>query len=417
MQKQKPSFFYGWVMLGIAVIGAIMTTPGQTAGVSLFTPSFETALGLSRTQQTGAYAMGTFLASLTMTYVGAQMDRFGIRKVMGIVVVSFGLVCIYTGFVSGFWTLFIAFLFLRMFGQGSLSLLSINTAAMWFDKRLGLANSIIAMGFALASAIMPPFTFWLIGLVGWRVAYPVLGLIVMGVMLPLVWWLYVNRPEEIGQTMDGGWTNESDNAIEKSSQYNFTLPEAMKTPAYWIVSGFMFSFSMIGTALIFNALFMFSEFGLSEEAAIAVIATTGLTSAIAQLGTGWLADVIPLRWLMVVNVVGQMIAVSLLLFVTSVGTATLYAIVTGMFNAVHQGAIGPLWARYFGREHLGKIRGSTFTATVAGSSLGPFVMGSLFDLTGSYTPSISIFIGIYILFVVLMPFAKQPVGQERVLGA
>ena len=222
LQKPKTKFFYGWVMLGIAVLGGIMRTPGQTAGVSLFTPSFETALGLSRTQQTGAYAMGTFLASLAMTYVGAQMDRLGIRKVMGIVVILFGLVCFYTGFVNGFWTLFIAFLFLRMFGQGALTLLSQNTAAMWFDKRLGLANSIIAMGFALASAVAPPFIFWLIGLVGWRVAYPILGLIVMGVMLPLIWWLYVDRPEEIGQAMDGGWAEENDATEEQSSQYNFT---------------------------------------------------------------------------------------------------------------------------------------------------------------------------------------------------
>ena len=412
LQKPKTKFFYGWVMLGIAVLGGIMTTPGQTAGVSLFTPSFETALGLSRTQQTGAYAMGTFLASLAMTYVGAQMDRLGIRKVMGIVVILFGLVCFYTGFVNGFWTLFIAFLFLRMFGQGALTLLSQNTAAMWFDKRLGLANSIIAMGFALASAVAPPFIFWLIGLVGWRVAYPILGLIVMGVMLPLIWWLYVDRPEEIGQSMDGSWTEENDAAEEQSAQYNFTLSEAMKTPAYWIISGFMFSISMIGTAIIFNALFLFNEFGLTEEEAIAVIATTGLTAAIAQLFTGWLADVVPLRWLMVFNAIGQTITVTLLLFISSVWTATLFAIVNGIFNAVHQGAAGPLWARYFGREHLGKIRGSTFTAMVAGSSLGPFVMGSLFDLTGSYTPSISIFIGIYMLFVILMPFAKQPMPKN-----
>ncbi|MFT5195188.1 MAG: OFA family oxalate/formate antiporter-like MFS transporter [Candidatus Promineifilaceae bacterium] len=406
--KRKTKFFYGWVMLSIAVIGSIMTQPGQTSGVSLFNPSFELDLGLTRTQLTGAYAMGTFLASLTMTYVGAQMDRLGIRKVMGVVVVLFGLVCVYTGFVSGFWTLFLAFLFLRMFGQGSLSLLSQNTAAMWFDKRLGLANSIIAIGFSLASAATPPFIFWLISTFGWRMAYPLLGGIVVAVMLPLVLFVYVNRPEEMNQQMDGGWIAPTKNHSEQPSSYQFTLPEAMKTPAYWIISGLMFSISMIGTAILFNALFLFGEFGLTHQETVAVLATAGFTSAIAQLFAGWLADNFPLRWLVVANAAGQAAALILLLFVTSVWTATLFAIITGLFNAVHQGAIGPLWARYYGREHIGKIRGSTFTFTVAGSSLGPFVMGSLFDLTGSYTPSISIFIGIYLLFVVLTPFAKRP---------
>lgn len=405
-QKSK-NFFYGWVMLAIAMIGSIMTTPGQTAGVRLFNPSFAADLNLSQTQLTGAYAMGTFLASLAMTYVGAQMDRFGIRKVMGIVVVLFGIVCALTGLVSGFWTLFLAFLFLRMFGQGALTLLSQNTAAMWFDKRLGLANSIIAIGFSLASAGTPVFFFWLIESFGWRVAYPILGGIVVVIMLPLVILIYVNRPEEMNQQMDGGWTDNV-KLSEQTSAYNFTLQEAMKTPTYWIISGFMFSISMIGTAVIFNALFLFSEFGLTDEESIAVLAITGLVSAIAQLFAGWLADVVPLRWLMVFNAFGQTITVTLLLFISNVWTATLFAVSAGIFNAVHQGAVGPLWARYYGREHLGKIRGSTFTATVAGSSLGPFVMGFLFDVTGSYTPSILIFIGIYATFVVLTSFAKRP---------
>ncbi|MFK7806045.1 MAG: MFS transporter [Anaerolineae bacterium] len=409
ISKKKPkTFFYGWTMLAIAMIGSIMTTPGQTAGVRLFNPSFAADLNLTQTQLTGAYAMGTFLASLSMTYVGAQMDRFGIRRVMGIVVVLFGIVCAFTGLVTGFWTLFLAFLFLRMFGQGSLTLLSQNTAAMWFDKRLGLANSMIAIGFSLASAATPPFLFWLISSFGWRVAYPILGGIVVVVMLPLVILFYVNRPEELDQQMDGGWVGEANPNAEQPSAYSFTLQEAMKTPAYWIISGFMFSISMIGTAIAFNALFLFSEFGLTDQEAIAVLATTGFTSAIAQLFAGWLADVVPLRWLMVFNAVGQTAAIILLLFISSVWTATIFAIVAGIFNAIHQGAIGPLWARYYGREHIGKIRGSTFTATVAGSSLGPFVMGYLFDVTGSYTPSILIFVGIYATFVALTPFAKRP---------
>ncbi len=384
--------------------------PGQTAGVSLFTPSFETALNLTRTQQTGAYALGTFLASLVMTYVGAQMDRFGIKRIMGIVTVIFGLVCVYTGFVSGFWTLFIAFLFLRMFGQGALSLLSSNTAAMWFDKNLGFANGVMGVGFSLASAGAPPLIFWLINLVGWRLTYPILGGIVVAVMLPLILFLYINRPEEVGQQLDGipAAPNLDTASQETFTGLQFTLPQAMRTPAYWIIAAMMFAVSMIGTAVAFNSLFLFVELGLTEAQTVSVLAMVGLTGAIAQLPAGWLADRLPLRWLIVVSMVGQTAALILLLFVGSIELATIYAIFYGIVGSLYNGVVGPLWARYFGREHLGKIRGSIFTAQVAGSSLGPFVMGALFDLTGSYTPSITLFIGIYAVFVLLTPFAKRP---------
>ncbi len=406
--RQKTKFFYGWVMLAIATIGSIMTTPGQTAGVSLFTPSFEAALGLSRTQQTGAYAMGTFLASLIMTYVGAQMDRLGIRRVMGVVVVCFGLVCVYTGFVTGFWTLFIAFLFLRMFGQGALSLLSQNTAAMWFDKRLGMANAVTNIGFSLSAAGMPFFVLWLLDIVDWRVAYPILGVIVVVVMLPLIIFFYVDRPEDIGQLLDGGWSGPANLIDSEPAAVDFTLQQAMRTPTYWIVAGMMFSISMIVTAFTFNALFFFGEVGLTEVQTGSVLATIGITMSIAQLPAGWLADRMSLRWLGVISMVGQTASMVLLLFTNSMWMATAFAVLSGVITSLYSAMGGTLWPRYFGREHLGKIRGSVFTAQVAGSSLGPFVMGSLYDLTGSYNPSIMIFIVIYGIFALLAPFAWKP---------
>ncbi|MEM9774171.1 MAG: MFS transporter, partial [Chloroflexota bacterium] len=145
-----------------------------------------------------------------------------------------------------------------------------------------------------------------------------------------------------------------------------------------------------------------------REQTVTTLAAISLTTAIAQLPAGWLADVFPLRWLAFVNMVLQATSLVLLLFVSSFQLAFAYAILAGLAVSVHNGVIGPLWARYFGREHLGKIRGSIFTSTVAGSSLGPFVMGALFDLTGSYSPSIIIFAVIYGVFAVLTPLARRP---------
>jgi len=413
MKQSKPfPFYYGWVMLGIAIVMYMMTLPGQTAGVALFAPSFEEALDLTRTEQTGAYALGTFLASLAMTYVGAQMDRYGLRRVALVVVVLLSLACVYTGFVSGFWTLFIAFLFLRMFGQGSLSLLAQNTAAMWFDKRLGLAQSIITVGFSVAAAGMPLLVFWLIERFDWRMAYPILGGIVLFSLLPLLLFVFVDRPSDIGQKIDGGAPNaENGTAVAATpslTMIGFTLQEAMRTPAYWIIAGMMFAVSMIGTAIGFNFIFLFESFGLTEGEIVQVLAILPMTQALAQIVSGWLADIFSLRWLAFVNMIGQLVSLGLLLLVDSIEMAWVFAVFAGLFNALHNGVISPLWARYFGRAHLGKIRGSITTATVAGSSAGPYVMGSLFDLTGSYTPSILIFMGIYAVFVVLVPFAKRP---------
>ena len=52
-----------------------------------------------------------------------------------------------------------------------------------------------------------------------------------------------------------------------------------------------------------------------------------------------------------------------------------------------------IWASYFGRHSLGKIRGMGSLITSAFSAGGPPFFGLLFDATQSYNLSFSIFIG------------------------
>ena len=83
-------FFYGWVMLPVVTLISICTSPGQTYGIAVFNPYLREALSLSNSELSGAYALGTILASLPLTYVGALMDRYGPRRVLFGVVFLFG---------------------------------------------------------------------------------------------------------------------------------------------------------------------------------------------------------------------------------------------------------------------------------------------------------------------------------------
>jgi MFS-type transporter involved in bile tolerance (Atg22 family) len=61
-----------------------------------------------------------------------------------------------------------------------------------------------------------------------------------------------------------------------------------------------------------------------------------------------------------------------------------YTLILGSAQGLWGGLGNTVWVRYFGREHLGKIRGSVWTAAVAGSSVGPFLMGLSYDLSGDF---------------------------------
>ena len=80
--------YYGWIVWAVATVGWIASSPGQSFTVSLFFDFFIEDFGLSRTAVSSLYGAGTFAASLALTWVGLQIDRFGNRK-MGVVIAAF----------------------------------------------------------------------------------------------------------------------------------------------------------------------------------------------------------------------------------------------------------------------------------------------------------------------------------------
>ena len=81
-QPRSLSVFYGWVILVVTTIGVIMSIPGQTAGVSVFTDHLIAATGLSRLALSNAYLIGTLASGLLLPFGGVFIDRFGARLVV-----------------------------------------------------------------------------------------------------------------------------------------------------------------------------------------------------------------------------------------------------------------------------------------------------------------------------------------------
>jgi MFS-type transporter involved in bile tolerance (Atg22 family) len=96
---------------------------------------------------------------------------------------------------------------------------------------------------------------------------------------------------------------------------------------------------------------------------------------------------------------------------TSVPVAQLYAVLIGIGQGLFAAVNNTVWVRYYGRAHLGRIRGTVAMAMVAGSSAGPFIMGATHDLTGSYQFSLLLFIAILLLLAGASLWATAPRGN------
>ena len=191
-------FFYGWVVLAAGTFGMMMTTPGQTLGVSVFLDKIIADLGVSRSFVSLLYTVGTVTGSFVLPFVGRFIDRRGPRLAVVLIAALFALACGYMGLVRNVAMLLVGFVLVRGLGQGSLSLVSQHVVNLWFVRRRGLAVGLTGLGMAAATAFFPMIIESLIASYGWRQAYVLLGLLVGVTILPVGAVLFRSRPESFG---------------------------------------------------------------------------------------------------------------------------------------------------------------------------------------------------------------------------
>jgi MFS family permease len=402
-------FYYGWLMLPVAIVATAVTGVGQTYGISVFNPSLLKTLGISLSALTGTYMAGTLLASLPQPYIGSIMDRLGIRRTMLGIVILLGAACLLFARVNSIVTLFLGFFCLRLLGQGGLSLLAGNIPAMWFREKLGTATGIVSSGFSISMAVIPAFFLFLANNYGWRGAYTRLGLLVWLIMLPILFLIFRNNPEEVGQEMDGVGIGDTESEVELLyREESFTVKQARKTPAYWIMMMNAALWAMIVTAIFFNLLSIFDSLGITPLVAAATYTTYAASSLVVQLLLGPVANKGPLQYFLLACMGFLAAGIAVLNAATSPLIAHLYAVLIGISTGLISLVGGTIFARYYGRAHLGKLRGGVLTAQVAGSSLGPFITGLIYDISGSFSISLWIFVAILIPAALISLKAVQP---------
>lgn len=413
-------FFYGWLMVPLATLVMLASAPGQTYGFAFFNPSLRASLSLSQTELSATYLLATLFAAMPLWYLGGLTDRFGLKRSVLAAVTAMAGACLLASTVENAPMLFVACVAMRMMGAGVMSLLANNTLAAWFDRRLGMAAGVMQMCMAAAFALVPVGMMALIAQVGWRSAYVALGVSMLAGVVPLLWIAYREHPRDVGQFPDGAPLGLFGGAerlaptlegaplwIEDFSAYgrSLTLAEAASTSIFWLLLAATAVWSLIGTGLIFHLESLLADRGLTTAQAACATPLMAVSMAVMQLVGGLLADRISLRRLVAAALACIAIGCGVLATVHGPAVLVAYAI-----HGVGQGLMTVIssasWARYFGPEHLGRIRGASLTAAIGASALGPLVMGASADYLGGFEASLWLFVGI------AAPLAVLGVGRK-----
>ncbi|MGT2503207.1 MFS transporter [Bradyrhizobium guangxiense] len=140
----------------------------------------------------------------------------------------------------------------------------------------------------------------------------------------------------------------------------------------------------IGTALLLNHFSIMQAAGIAHSDALLVLSLLAGVQAFATLGTGFLVDRYEPRHLVPLAMFMLAIASALPAFGSGIAVSVLYALSLGGAYGSQQAVNAAGYAQYFGRDHLGAIRGSSFVFGIAGAAFGPLPFAASTDWTGSY---------------------------------
>lgn len=411
---ERSPIYYGWVVLAVGTLGLMMTTPGQTVGVSVFLDPIIDDLGASRTDVSLLYTLGTLAGAAALPWVGRSIDRRGPRLAVAWIAAGLALACVYMATVTSLPALAFGFVLLRGLGQGSLSLVSLHVINVWFVRRRALAVGMTGIGMSLAIAGFPPLIEALIGAFGWRVAYAMLGALVAATILPLGIAFYRGHPERFGQRPDARAVPGAapDPVVEPS----FTAAQARRTSAFWLLGGSVAMLSALGTGLIFHHFDVMSARGIDRAAAAAVFAPFALVIAATNLGAGALIDRVDARVPVVAMLVLQASCLAAATVVVG-ATLPLYGVLLGITQGLMGVVSGSLFARVFGRAAIGGIKGTAQTLSVAGAAAGPLLLALGAPLLGGYGPALWALVPLPLLLAVWVAIGLRTPPHQVGAGA
>ena len=421
----KVPFFYGWVVWSFSTLGILFSIPGQTMGLAVFTDSFIEVLGLTRTELSLAYLVGTVGSSLFLARAGRWYDLFGGRTMITISSLVLSLMIVYISFVDSlstmlggssfisFFLIMIGYFGVRFFGQGILTSCSRNVLLLWFVKKRGLVGGIRNVFVSLGFSIAPLFLAGLISLYGWRESLWILAAL-GGFGFSLMAFIFIrDNPQSCGMRADGV-DSESQEEIQEEAE-SVTLHLVKRNPIFWIYSLSLSMHALFGTAIVFHIVSIFEEVGKGKAEAFSYFIPAAIFSTTSNLLASWAADKINLKPILIIMLLS--FCVGSLGFINLEKDWGFWVLAFGF------GVGGGLWGvisnltfiRFFGPKHLGEISGFSTSLTVFASAIGPAAFSLGFDYFGNYAAPAKICLGFLIILLLFSVFLDHKEEKKESL--
>jgi MFS family permease len=399
--------YYGWIIVAVMSLAGAVTMAMGTLNLGLFVKPMGDELGISRATFGWALSLRQFALASTSPPLGLLIDRFGVRWLLALSAGVTGTCVAGLSAIDGGGQMVALFIVIGLVGWASPGALMTSVPLMkWFVRDRGRAVAMMSIGVPIGALIFLPLTQVWIDLWGWRATWLALGVLGAVVVAPLSIAFVRRQPEDLGLRVDGEPPPTA--GVSLVDERSWTPGEARRTAAFWVLTA-VFSLLMLAVGtLAMHRIVSFLDRGIDPSLVALATAFDAVMAGVSTFAMGWLAGTVRSQLLGAAGFL--LLAVASVLTILTDEPLAMFASM-GLFGLGIGGMMflqNVIWAEFFGRVHLGAIRGFTQPITMTIGGAGAPLAGYVRDVGGSYEPIWWASAAVMALGAVAVLFARPP---------
>ena len=385
------AIFYGWIVV-FCVFAVLFFAFGCAYSFTTFFEALQVEFGATRYSTSLIFSISGFIYFSLGAISGKFADRIGPRLVIIFGIIVIGLALLGASRAATMRQVYLAYGVGIGVGVGFVYVPAVSVVQRWFVRRRGFASGLAVTGIGLGTLCIPLFSALLIDWSNWRIAYLVMGLIVLvcGVSGAL---FIIESPERLGLQPDGdraparcdsSWPDISAEEIPMKIR-EITVKDALRTRPFWLLYAGCLTISL-GLFIPFVHMVPFAkDLGLPKSTGVMLFSLVGASSTGGRFLLGRIADMFGRRSSLAAMYAGMAAMFTWWLVATNVWALAIFAIIFGICYGGYVALVPAVTADYFGGRNMSGIIGALYTSTAIGSLVGPTLAGLAFDLQRSYT--------------------------------
>ena len=388
MNERFGRIHYAWVVAGASFVALVMAAGFRSTTGVLLVPLHD-AFGWSHETIALAASLNLVVYGAASPFAAAFIERFGLRRVMVVALVTIAASSTLTIWMSSPWQLYL----LWTVNGAATAAIAIPLATIvsnrWFLTRRGLLTGMLSASNASGQLVFLPVLAVLAG-IDWRLVAVAVAAMALFVVTPIVAVFVRNRPADVGLKPYGA-TRDFAPPPPAANPFRAAIAgfrDARRSRTFWLLAGSFFVCGATTNGLITTHLIPAAhDNGISEVAAAGLLALIGGFDIVGTICSGWLTDRYDSRFLLFWYYGLRGLSLIALPFLLSGphGVLLAFAIVYGLDWVSTVPPTAALTADTFGRHRVGVLFGWIFAAHQLGAAFAAATAGAIRTAEGSYT--------------------------------